>query len=100
MGSRNGIIYLSLIVRSTPYTNLSDGGLMIHLPVFFTACFVLAITPGPGLMYVLARATANGREDGLRSSVGTFLGGMFHVLAASLGLSALLVASAIAFSVV
>ena len=73
---------------------------MIHLPVFFTACFVLAMTPGPGLMYVLARATANGREDGLRSAVGTFLGGMFHVLAASLGLSALLVASAIAFSVV
>lgn len=73
---------------------------MNHPWVFFTACVVLAITPGPGLLYVLARTVANGRSDGFRSAAGTFVGGMFHVAAASLGLSAILAASALAFSVV
>jgi len=73
---------------------------MMHFWIFLTACLVLAVTPGPGLLYVLARAVGNGRPDGLRSAVGTFLGGMCHVVAASLGLSALLAASAVAFSVV
>ena len=73
---------------------------MTHFWIFLTACVVLAVTPGPGLFYVLARAIGNGREDGLRSAAGTFVGGFCHVLAASLGLSALLAASAVAFSIV
>ena len=73
---------------------------MTHFWIFLTACLILAVTPGPGLLYVLARAVGNGREDGLRSAAGTFIGGMCHVVAASIGLSALLAASAIAFSVV
>ena len=73
---------------------------MTHFWIFLAACVVLAVTPGPGLLYVLARAVGNGRDDGLRSAAGTFIGGMCHVVAASLGLSALLAASAVAFSVV
>ena len=68
--------------------------------VFFTAALVLAATPGPGIFYVLARTLAGGRREGILSSLGTFAGGMFHVLAAALGISAVLAASAVAFHAV
>jgi threonine/homoserine/homoserine lactone efflux protein len=68
--------------------------------LFMAAALVLAATPGPGTFYVLARTLAGGRGEGVLSSFGTFLGGLIHVMAAALGLSALLVASAAAFSVV
>jgi threonine/homoserine/homoserine lactone efflux protein len=68
--------------------------------IFLGATTLLAITPGPGIFYVLTRTLAGGRRDGLLSSVGTFFGGLVHVLAAALGLSAILAASAVAFSVV
>jgi threonine/homoserine/homoserine lactone efflux protein len=68
--------------------------------VFLAAALVLAITPGPGIFYVLTRTLAGGRRDGILSSAGTLLGGMFHVLAAALGVSAILAASALAFEVV
>jgi threonine/homoserine/homoserine lactone efflux protein len=68
--------------------------------LFMAAALVLAATPGPGIFYVLARTLAGGRGEGVLSSFGTFLGGLIHVIAAALGLSALLVASAAAFSVV
>src|SRR5579863_4095097 len=71
-----------------------------HLTLFLAAAFLLAITPGPGIFYVLARSLAGGRRVGSISSLGTFLGGLIHVVAATLGLSAILVTSAIAFSVV
>jgi threonine/homoserine/homoserine lactone efflux protein len=71
-----------------------------HLAAFFVAALLLAITPGPGIFYVLARSLAGGRREGTLSSLGTFCGGLFHVLAAALGLSAVLATSAIAFSVV
>lgn len=67
---------------------------------FFTAAFILAALPGPGMMYVLARTLGGGRRAGLLSSVGTALGGSVHILAAATGLSALMAASAVAFSVV
>jgi len=57
--------------------------------LFFAAAFVLAVTPGAGIFYVLARTLAGGRREGVQSSVGTFVGGQFHVLAAALGVSAL-----------
>jgi threonine/homoserine/homoserine lactone efflux protein len=60
----------------------------------------LAITPGPGIFYVLARSLAGGRREGIFSSVGTFLGGLAHVLAAALGISAILAASALAFEII
>jgi threonine/homoserine/homoserine lactone efflux protein len=65
--------------------------------LFLTAALVLAATPGPGIFYVLARSLAGGRREGLLSSYGTFVGGLFHVLAAALGVSAILAASATAF---
>lgn len=61
---------------------------------------MLALTPGPGIFYVLTRTLAGGRRDGLLSAAGTLLGGMFHVLAAALGVSAILAASAVAFAAV
>jgi threonine/homoserine/homoserine lactone efflux protein len=68
--------------------------------VFLTAAMILAITPGPGIFYVLARSLRGGRKEGVMSAAGTFLGGLVHVAAAALGLSAILAASAIAFETV
>ena len=68
--------------------------------LFFAAAFVLAITPGAGIFYVLARTLAGGRRAGVQSSLGTFVGGLFHVMAAALGVSAVLAASALAFRTV
>lgn len=71
-----------------------------HMLAFFLAALVLAAVPGPGLLYVLARSLGGGRNVGLRSSLGTGVGGCVHVLAAAAGLSALLASSASAFAVV
>ena len=68
--------------------------------LFFVAALLLAITPGPGIFYVLARTLAGGRREGFQSSFGTFFGGLFHVFAAALGVSAILAASAVAFHTV
>src|SRR5437879_2239976 len=65
--------------------------------LFLGAALLLAITPGPGIFYVLARTLAGGRREGIESSLGTFFGGLFHVFAAALGVSAILAASAVAF---
>ena len=67
---------------------------------FLIAAIVLAITPGPGIAYVVARTVAGGRKEGLASCFGTGVGGMLHVLAAALGVSLLVAQSALAFSVV
>lgn len=67
---------------------------------FFVAAVVLAITPGPGIAYVVARTVAGGRAEGLASCIGTGLGGLLHVLAAAVGLSLLVAQSALAFNVV
>jgi len=67
---------------------------------FLLAAFVLAVTPGPGIAYVVARTVSSGRREGLASCLGTGVGGMAHVLAAALGLSVLVAQSAMAFNVV
>ena len=67
---------------------------------FLFAAFVLAITPGPGIAYVVARTVSTGRREGLASCLGTGVGGMAHVLAAALGLSVVVAQSAVAFSLV
>src|SRR4051812_5899448 len=67
---------------------------------FFIAALVLALTPGPGIAYVVARTASGGGAEGLASCVGTGLGGMLHVGAAALGLSVLLAQSAAAFTLV
>jgi threonine/homoserine/homoserine lactone efflux protein len=55
--------------------------------LFLTAAVLLAVAPGPGMLYVLARSLAGGKREGVLSAFGTFLGGMVHVLAAALGVS-------------
>jgi threonine/homoserine/homoserine lactone efflux protein len=68
--------------------------------IFLAAACVLAITPGPGIFYVLTRTLAGGTREGVLSSLGTFFGGLTHVFAAALGLSAILATSARAFLVI
>jgi threonine/homoserine/homoserine lactone efflux protein len=72
----------------------------MSLLTFVAAAVVLAITPGPGMAYVIARTVAGGRAAGLASCFGTALGGMLHVFAAATGLSLLVARSAVAFTVV
>ena len=68
--------------------------------LFLTAAVLLAIAPGPGMLYVLARSLAGGKREGVLSALGTFLGGMVHVFAAALGVSIVLAKSAVAFATV
>ncbi|MBL6455464.1 LysE family translocator [Belnapia sp. T6] len=72
---------------------------LTQFALYVAAALVLAITPGPGIFYVAARSLAGGRAEGVASSFGTGLGGMVHVLAGSLGVSALVLASAELFTV-
>ena len=72
------------------------GGFLLYLG----AALLLAVTPGPGIMYVAARSLSGGRSEGVASSLGTGIGGFVHVAAGALGLSALLLASAEAFTIV
>src|SRR5882672_10420958 len=71
-----------------------------RLFLFLTAAILLAVAPGPGMLYVLARSLAGGKREGVLSALGTFLGGMVHVFAAALGVSVILARSAVAFSTV
>jgi threonine/homoserine/homoserine lactone efflux protein len=66
--------------------------------LFLAAALLLAATPGPGIFYVAARTLAGGRAEGIASSLGTGLGGMVHVCAGALGVSALVLASAELFT--
>lgn len=68
--------------------------------IFLGAATLLAIAPGPGMLYVLARTLAGGHREGVLSSLGTFFGGLAHVAAAATGLSLVLATSATAFAVV
>ncbi len=65
-----------------------------------TAAIVLLLIPGPAVLYIVARSVDQGRKAGLASCSGITTGGLVHVLAAAFGLSALLVSSATAYSVV
>ena len=67
------------------------------LPLFFLATVVLLLTPGPAVLYIVARSVDQGRRAGLVSVLGIEVGNSVHVLAAAFGLSALLASSALAF---
>jgi threonine/homoserine/homoserine lactone efflux protein len=73
---------------------------MFLLPptTFLLAATLLALTPGPGVAYVVARTVAGGKSEGTASCLGTAIGGMAHVVAAALGLSLLVAQSALAYS--
>ena len=68
--------------------------------VFAIAALALIVVPGPSVLYVVTRGLEQGRRAGVVGALGNGLGSMVHVTAAALGLSALLVSSATAFTVV
>jgi threonine/homoserine/homoserine lactone efflux protein len=68
--------------------------------VFVAAALALLLVPGPAVLYIVARSVDQGRSAGLISVLGVHLGSLVHVTAAAVGLSSLLVSSAVAFSVV
>ena len=70
------------------------------LLLFLSAAVLLAIAPGPGMLYVLSRSLAGGKREGVLSALGTFVGGMVHVFAAAAGISIILAKSALAFATV
>src|ERR1700683_2332757 len=71
-----------------------------QLGFFLAAALLLAFTPGPGILYVMARTLSSGKPDGIASTLGTGVGGLVHVAVATAGLSALLAASARGFLLV
>jgi len=71
-----------------------------RLALFLAATVALVVTPGPVVLYVVARSMSQGPRAGLASVLGAELGNSVHVAAAALGLAALLASSALAFSVV
>ena len=70
------------------------------LGIFVVAALVLLLTPGPAVLYIVARSIDQGRRAGLVSMLGVHAGTLVHIAAAAAGLSALLAASATAFSAV
>jgi len=70
------------------------------LPLFLVAALVLLITPGPAVFYIVARSVQQGSLAGIVSAVGVVTGGFIHVLAGTVGLSALVLSSPIAFTTV
>jgi len=71
-----------------------------RLSLFITASIALLLTPGPAVLYIVARSVEQGRRAGLVSVLGIEAGGLFHVMAATAGLSAILMSSALAFDIV
>jgi threonine/homoserine/homoserine lactone efflux protein len=71
-----------------------------NLGLFISAALVLLLIPGPAVLYVVARSVQQGRMAGFVSDLGIHAATLVHVLAAALGLSALLASSALAFGIV
>ena len=70
------------------------------IPLFLVATITLALIPGPDMVYVLARSVGQGRKAGIVSALGVSVGILVHTSAAALGLSALLMSSAFAYTAV
>jgi len=72
----------------------------IHdVPLFVLACLLLNVTPGPDMMYIIGRSTGQGWKAGAAATLGVSAGCSVHITAAALGISALLTASATAFTI-
>ena len=70
------------------------------LAAFIAASLVLAVTPGPGVLYIVTRSFAQGRRAGLASVAGVAVGNLGNAIAAAVGVGALLAVSSTAFSIV
>lgn len=66
--------------------------------LFLAAALIIAVVPGPGIFYVAARTLSGGKSAGFSSTFGTALGGLVHVVAGALGVSAIILASAELFT--
>jgi RhtB (resistance to homoserine/threonine) family protein len=73
---------------------------IVNLPLFMLAVFLLNVTPGPDTAYIVGRSVSQGRAAGLLSSLGVSAGCCVHVLAVAFGLTAVLAASTVAFTVI
>ncbi len=71
-----------------------------RLPLFILASIILLLTPGPAVLYIIARSLDQGRVAGLVSVLSVEVGNLLHAVAAALGLSALLLSYPMAFNVV
>ncbi|MGH8195119.1 MAG: LysE family translocator [Woeseiaceae bacterium] len=67
---------------------------------FLAASFILAVTPGPGVFYIVTRSLSQGKSSGLASVAGVALGNFGNAVGASVGLAAVFAVSSIAFSIV
>ena len=70
------------------------------LLVFLGASLVLLVTPGPAVFYIVARSIDQGKLAGIVSTLGVAAGSCVHIVAAALGISALIASSAVAFNVI
>lgn len=70
------------------------------LALFIAAALALLVTPGPAVLYIVTRSIDQGRLAGIVSVLGISTGALIHIAAAALGISALLLSSALAFAVV
>ena len=70
------------------------------LTAFLLASLVLAVTPGPGVLYIVARSISQGRGPGIASMAGVALGNLVNAIGAAVGLSALFAVSSTAFAIV
>lgn len=98
---------MEIIEQSKLRLVIKDGSLLeLGMPdlstlgLFLTAAFILSITPGPGILYILARSLNGGKSEGILSALGLSVGGLVHVFAAAIGISSLLMTSAVAFAIV
>src|SRR5918999_4285883 len=71
-----------------------------RLALFVVAALALLAVPGPAVLYVVARSLHQGRRAGIASVLGIHVGTLVHIAAATAGLSALVVSSAVAFTAV
>src|ERR671939_1172129 len=71
-----------------------------RLYLFISVTLLLVFMPGPNTLYIIARSIQQGCRAGIVSSLGVQVGSLIHIAAAALGLSALLLSSALAFGVV
>jgi threonine/homoserine/homoserine lactone efflux protein len=69
-----------------------------NFPLFLLAALIIAAIPGPGIFRVAARTLSGGRQAGIASTFGTASGGLVHVVAGGLGVSAIILASAQLFT--
>ncbi|MDG4721493.1 MULTISPECIES: LysE family translocator [Thalassospira] len=74
--------------------------LLVQYTPFLIAAFLLNISPGPDMAYIIGQTAVHGRKIGLFSTFGVVSGAFVHVIAAALGLSAILATSALAFAIV